>query len=188
VSCTCRCGRTRPPSPSRRRRRCTADGCRNRRSPLSPSMPSLRLEEDGGAGEVDVRRERAEDDAVDVAWRRRRRPRARLLRRLEGQIARAGVAVVGDVATLLDAGARADPRVVRLRLRHGLADVLVVEERDLLVGDDAFRDVRADAEDLRAQHPPGLPARHRGAKRDQGARPAKEAPFRAAAGSGRAGR
>jgi hypothetical protein len=48
-----------------------------------------------------------------------------------------------DVAALFDAGALADPLVVRVALSLGLAHVLLVEERQLLVGDDAVGNVGA---------------------------------------------
>ena len=92
------------------------------------AMPSFFWSEHGGAREVDVGRQRAEDDAVDVG-RLEAGVGERALRGLQREVAGRPRAVVRDVAALLDAGALLDPRVVGLGLLRRLADVLVVEER-----------------------------------------------------------
>src|SRR5690606_11653095 len=78
------------------------------------------------------------------------------LGRFDAEIAGRPLAVVRHVATLLDPGASADPLVVGLGLLRVLADVLVVQERDLFVLDDAVGDVGPEAQDLRANHPAGV--------------------------------
>jgi len=110
-----------------------------------------RLEKDGRPGEVDVRRERRQDDAIDllgVAARVGERP----LRRPQREVAAGRGLVVGDVAALLDACARPDPLVARVGLFGLLPNVAFVEVGDLLVRHDAFRNVRAQAENLGAEH------------------------------------
>jgi len=90
-----------------------------------------------------IRRERREDDGVDVL---RLEPRVlqRHAARRNREIARARAGVL-DVATLADAGALDDPLVGG---GHELGEVVV--------GDDLRRDVVADAEDGGAVH--GKPA------------------------------
>jgi hypothetical protein len=70
----------------------------------------LVAEEAARAGEVVVRRERREDDRVDVLLAREAGVLERHLRRLEGEIAGADAAVL-DEAPLLDPRALGDPLV-----------------------------------------------------------------------------
>src|SRR6185503_12309085 len=91
------------------------------------------------------------DDAVDVA-RREARVGEGGLSGLLREVAAVEGAVGGHVAPLADAGARAHPLVAGLHLRGGLALVALVEELELLVGDDAVGDVRAQAEDDGTNH------------------------------------
>src|ERR1051325_2501597 len=117
----------------------------------SASARALWLRRPAGAGEVEVGRQRAEDDAVNLGAVAlgvgERAPRGE-----QRQVAGGSGAVVGDVAARLDAGALLDPGIVGLELLGLLSDVAVVEERKLVVVDDAVRDVAPQPQDLRANH------------------------------------
>jgi hypothetical protein len=111
----------------------------------------LVLEHHAGAREVKVRRQRAEDDAVELlrgdAGIGERAPRGR-----EREVAGRDRAVVGHVAPRLDTGPLLDPLVIGLHLLRVLAPVPIVQERKLVVIDDAVRDVATEPQDLRAHH------------------------------------